>query len=76
MLYRLSSNLLGSSDRYARGSAIRLNAVSRVQLNWVHIETTPLLWTAGCQSTHVCIMMLLYRRHSMACRRGAVAVSS
>ena len=76
MLHTVSLNLLGSSpDRCARGSANRLNAVivSTTQLG--SLETTPLLWTAGCRSTHVCIMMLLYRRYSMG-RPIAVAVRS
>ena len=49
-LHTVSLNQLGSSpDRYARGSANRLKAVivSRpLQLSWVHLETTPPLWTA------------------------------
>jgi len=71
-------NLLGSSpNRYARGSANRLNAViaSTTQLGSPR-NHTPALDSGLPVYARICIMMLLYRRHSMACRPSAVAVRS
>jgi len=84
MLHILSLNLLGSSpDRYARGSAKRLNALiaSTTQLgsprNYTSaldsgLQVYPRLYNDAIIYTDVTPWPL----HSMACRPSAVAVCS